>query len=86
MREAIVGSSITTGDILVNNVSLARHLRAQNLSPKTIYAYCGAVEQLASFLDSRGMPLNVAAITREHIEEFLTDILQRRKATTAHQR
>ena len=39
MSQTITSSSIGVGDILVNNQSFARHLRAENLSPKTIYAY-----------------------------------------------
>jgi site-specific recombinase XerD len=86
MSQAIATSSLATGDILVNNQSFARHLRAGNLSDKTIYAYCGAVEQFAAYLGSKGMPQDVAAITREHVESFITHLLDTRKATTAHQR
>ncbi len=86
MRQAITQSSIDAGDITVNIASFARHLRAENLSPKTIYAYCGAVEQLATFLQTTGMPLTVAHITREHIEAFLIHLLETRMPATAHQR
>lgn len=85
-RQAIAPPSIDTGDILVNNRSFARHLKAGNLSPRTVYAYCGAVDQLAAFLGEKGMPLDVAALTREHVEAFITHLLATRKASTAHQR
>ncbi len=86
MRQAIAPSSLAAGDILVNRDSFARHLRAENLSPKTIYAYCGAVEQFEAFLAAQGMPQKVADLTREHIEAFITHLLETRKPTTAHQR
>ncbi len=86
MRQAITPPIIAVGDIVANNESFARHLRAENLSSKTIYAYTGAVEQLARFLADKGMPENVADLTREHVEAFITHLLETRKATTAHQR
>jgi site-specific recombinase XerD len=68
--------------------SFKLHLRAGNKSDTTIYAYAGAVEKLASFLEETGMPLNVASLTREHTEAFISDILhtKKQKPATAHQR
>ena len=86
MRQAITQPIIAAGDIVANNESFTLHLRAENLSPKTIYAYTGAVEQLTRYLADKGMPLDVASITREHIESFVTHLLETRKPTTAHQR
>ena len=86
MSRAITSPSIATDNILVNNASFARHLRAANLSSQTVYAYCGAVEQLARFLDERGMPSQVDKITREYVEEFILHLLEHRKPATAHQR
>lgn len=86
MRQAISESSIAVADIAANRESFARHLRAENLSPKTVYAYTGAVEQFESFLGEMGMPLAVSQLTREHVEAFITRLLETRKPTTAHQR
>jgi site-specific recombinase XerC len=86
VRQVISEPSIEAGEIAANRESFARHLRAENLSPKTVYAYCGAVEQFEAFLGSQGMPGSVAALTREHIEAFITHLLETRKPTTAHQR
>ncbi len=55
--------------------SYARHLRAANLSPKTQRAYLDGLALLAAFLTSRGMPTDVAAIRREHLEAFIEDQL-----------
>jgi site-specific recombinase XerD len=66
--------------------SWRRHLRAQRISPATISTYSTAVGQLAAFLDRQGMPIAVAAIRREHVEAFITEILERWKPATAHNR
>ncbi len=69
MRQANISiPNLTEGDIAVNLQSFSRHLRAANLSPKTIYAYSGAVEQLELFLKSRGMPLDVASSDGDVVE------------------
>jgi site-specific recombinase XerD len=73
-------------DIAVNLASFRRHIAAENLSEATVYAYCGAVEQFIAFLQEKGMPTDVTAISREHIEDFVTHLLKTRKATTANQR
>ena len=74
------------GDFPVNIASFARHIRAENLSPSTLDAYVGAVEQFHSFLVDQGMPLSMAHIKREHIEHFIAHILEYRKPATANQR
>jgi len=81
------------GDIASNLASYLRHLRAANLSPRTVQSYGEAVGQLAGFLAEQGMPIEVAHIRREHIEAFITDLLGRRHAdgrpwqpATAHNR
>lgn len=66
--------------------SWRRSLAARRTSPRTITTYTTAVEQLAHFLAGRGMPGRVGAIRREHVEEFVTDLLERRAPATAHNR
>jgi site-specific recombinase XerD len=61
-------------------------LAAENKSPNTIEAYTYATSQLASFLRSRGMPTDVGAIAREHIEAFLLDVMERTSPSTAETR
>jgi integrase len=41
---------------------------------------------LADFLEQQGMPLVVANLSREHIEEFLSDVLQRHSPGTVETR
>jgi site-specific recombinase XerD len=59
------------GDLTTNAGRFRRHLRATGLSPRTEQSYLESVEALARFLASQGMPLDTAAITREHLEEWL---------------
>lgn len=66
--------------------SWRRHLRAQRISPATISTYATAVAQLARFLEHQGMPTAPPTIRREHVEAFITDLLERWKPATAHNR
>jgi len=66
--------------------SWKRSLRAQRISPSTISTYAIAVGQLHAFLLERGMPVAPASISREHVEAFITDLLERWKPATAHNR
>lgn len=59
------------------------HLEAENLSPKTIKSYLEGGRQFHQFLDSRGMPTSVTGVSREHVEHFLVDLLDRVSASTA---
>ena len=61
-------------------------LRARNRSPKTIKSYVEAVRLFREFLIHVGMPTEIDRITREHIEAFIADQLQRWRPKTAHVR
>src|SRR5512133_3224750 len=58
-------------------------LTAENKSPATLTRYGYATTQLSAFLRGRGMPTDVGAISREHVEAFLVDVMERRSASTA---
>ena len=64
-------------------ISWQRHLRAANLSPKTISNYMEAARQFERFLVERGMPTTVGSITREHVESFIEELLDTISASTA---
>jgi site-specific recombinase XerD len=66
--------------------SWQRHLRAANLSPRTIQSYVEAAKQLIAFLERVGMPTEPGRIGREHIEAFIDDVLSRQSASTAANR
>ena len=58
-------------------------LRARNRSPKTLTSYVQTVLIFREFLAKMGMPTRVERLTREHVEAFIADQLQRWKPKTA---
>ena len=52
----------------------------------TMKTYDESVRLLERFLAERGMPTNIAAISREYVEAFVTDHLTRWKPATAANR
>jgi site-specific recombinase XerD len=66
--------------------SFNRKLLAENKSPRTIQTYGEALRLFEEFLATRGMPLTMAEIRREHVETFITDLLARFKPATASNR
>lgn len=79
----IAAPTVDAGDLAVNVKSFARSLRARNKSELTIKSYLEAANLFAAFLVEKGMPLFVADITREHVEEFIIDQGDRHAASTA---
>ncbi len=76
----------TTGDYPILARSFRRSLSADNKSMHTITAYMEGVRLLGVFLQERGMPTDVAGISREHVEAFVSDLLKRKAAGTANTR
>lgn len=66
--------------------SFIRSLRAQNCSERTVQTYSESVRQFAAFLQEKGMPTQPESITREHVESFIAELLQRWKPATANNR
>ena len=81
-----VNDTISDGDLSVNVESFARHLRAENLSPRTLKTYIEAVGLFGRFLADQGMPQDVANISREHVESFIAHVLDQWKPATAANR
>ncbi len=50
-------------------------LRAANRTPSTLESYIETTRFFYQFLRSKGMPTDVAAITREHIESYMVHLL-----------
>lgn len=75
MAEASRTASFGTLDALIP--SWERSLRATNRAPLTIKAYLEAARLFDAFLKDRGMPVDVEAVRREHVEAFLEDELTR---------
>jgi len=74
-----------TDEIASLIASWRRHLRGSH-SASTIATYGTAVGQLHAYLVASGMPTAPTAITREHVEAFVLDLLARWTPATAHNR
>lgn len=74
------------GDLGELAASYIRALRARNVAPRTVVTYAQGIAALVDFLAAQGMPTTVMAITREHLEHFLADLLERGSANTARNR
>ena len=85
-KSASATDIVAVGDIGVNLDSFGRHLRAENLSPRTSETYMESVRQFAVYAAAQGMPLEVANIHREHIEAFVSHLLDKWKPATANNR
>jgi site-specific recombinase XerD len=77
----LVGASF---DLLAK--SFLRHLRAENKADLTIGNYELGLRLFADYLVSRGMPTEPVAITREHVQEWITELLGTRKPATVRLR
>lgn len=77
---------VAAGHILPNVESFGRHLRAENVSPRTRQTYLESASQFARFLADQGMPQDVTNIKREHVEAFIAHLLDRWKPATANNR
>ncbi len=75
-----------TSELEALNASWRRHLAAQRMSSATLDTYGTSVRLLDRYLTAQGMPTSPAAITREHVEAFISDLLERWKPATAHNR
>jgi site-specific recombinase XerD len=65
--------------------SFRRHLRAENLSNRTIETYMEAVEQFLAHLFAEKVP-TPDGITREHTDGFIAWLVDHRSAATANNR
>jgi site-specific recombinase XerC len=82
----VTSARVTAPRLLDVVPSFERHLRAENKSPKTIQSYTEAVRRLHDFLSARGMPLELASITTDHVEAFMADQLERLRPASARVR
>lgn len=63
-----------------------RSLSAENKSPRTRQSYGEAVDRMGAFLLKQGMPTSPEFITREHVTEWVNDMLATWKSATAANR
>jgi site-specific recombinase XerD len=87
MDRSTTSESVSAGPTALDLLpSFRRHLAAENKALRTAQAYTEGVTRLHEFLVAQGMPLQVANITREHLEAFLADQLARLRASSARAR
>lgn len=58
------------------------HLRSLGRAPRTVQTYLRALDRLDGFLADKGMPRQLRAIRREHLEAFLVDLQGRNQPAT----
>lgn len=63
--------------------SWQRHLRAANKAPRTVQTYLDALDHFDRFLADRGMPRDVGAIRREHIESWMVALHEKGRAAAS---
>jgi site-specific recombinase XerD len=80
------GGPVATGPFPAYRSAFLRSLAAENKSPRTLETYGEAVAQLGAFLAEQGMPTDPANITREHVTEWVNELLARWTASTANNR
>ena len=85
-RSPTAPSSKAESGLEVNLGPFRRYLQARNLAPRTVEVYTEAVVALDAFLAERGMPREPTGISREHLEEFIGELLAHHKAATAANR
>jgi site-specific recombinase XerD len=86
-RETVPRATSSTGPTTLELLTSFRiHLAAENKAPRTIKAYSEAVRLLHAFLAERGKPTAIPSITRDHIEAFMADQVERLRPTSARAR
>ncbi len=77
MKNTEIGVSAPPGSITRLTKSWGLSLRAGNKSPRTVDGYQATVRLFDEYLTAAGMPREVANISREHVESYLVDLLER---------
>jgi site-specific recombinase XerD len=62
------------------------HLRAANLSPRTIQSYLEATQKLAKFIEQTAEPDQLSELSRRHVEAFIAHLLGQHSPATAANR
>ena len=66
--------------------SFSLKLSAENKSPRTQQTYAESLRLFGEFLEAKGMPTHMGGIRREHIEAFVSHLLENYKPATASNR
>ena len=85
-RNLTTDPSIASLGITADAASFGRHLRASNVSPRTVQSYLESVDLFRRHLIEQGLPTHLSSIRREHVEAFIESLLEHFKASTAANR
>ena len=80
------GIDPSVGDLASLVPAWIRSLRAENKSRKTIETYSEAARLFVAFLAREHMPSDAGRITRQHVESFIAELLEKFKPATASNR
>jgi site-specific recombinase XerD len=83
---AATDTDFSVGDLRLLVPDFERALRAANKSHKTIDIYRDAARRMIDYFIASGMPTEATKVTREHVETFIADQVERWKPATANQR
>jgi site-specific recombinase XerD len=83
MRRDATPQAMVVGELRSLLEDRRRHLRAKNRSPATIDSYLIVGRAFTDYLAQHGMPTDAGAITREHVEAYLVDLMERLSPATA---
>jgi site-specific recombinase XerD len=86
LMKATSTDTAVTSELQSLRKSFERHLRSEGRAKSTISCYGEAIQLLDDFLQAQGMPRTLEGISREHIESFMADLLERHKPATAANR
>jgi len=84
LKSPVSQPSYTSLPVLAESFRLS--LEAQNKSPRTVQTYLEAIARLDAFLVRSGLPHDVTALQRAHIEAFVKDVLDTQSPATASNR
>lgn len=70
-------------DLQTLATSWRRHLIARNLSPHTVDGYLRTARFFTEFLTDNGLPTRASEVDREHVEAYITEVLETRASATA---
>lgn len=74
--DAATADEPASGSTIADELALyAVHLQAENKARATVSLWTGAARQLHTYLADHGMPTDVRAIRREHLESWLASLL-----------
>jgi site-specific recombinase XerD len=83
LRDVALSADLDVNDVAELRRGFEVSLRALNRSPKTMKSYLEAVDLYREFAVLSGLPTRVDRISREHVETFISDQLERWRPRTA---